>query len=129
MAVTTAFRTVDEYIEAQPGAAPEAVRRVREAIQAAVPLAEETISYRIPAYKLNGERTLFFAGWKKFYSLYPASLELVAALQDELAGYEVSKGTLRFPLNIPVPVRSIGRIAKFRAQEVAERLKTKPRRR
>jgi len=127
--VTTGFRTVDEYIEAQPDAAQDALRRVREAIRAAVPLAQETISYKIPAYTLNGERMLFFAGWKKFYSLYPASLELVAAFKDELAAYEVSKSTLRFPLNVPVPVRLIGRIAVFRAQEVSERLKMKPRRR
>ena len=129
MAAKTAFRTVDEYIEAQPDAAQDALHRVRGAIRKAVSLADESISYNIPAYHLQGERMLFFAGWKKFYSLYPASPDLIAAFEDELAPYEVNKSTLRFPLNVPVPVRLIGRIAVFRAQEVSERLKKKPRRR
>ena len=64
---------------------------------------------------------LFFAGWKEHYSLYPASVPLVAALKDDLAPYKVSKGTIRFPLSQPVPVKLIERIAKFRAKEVAKR--------
>jgi uncharacterized protein YdhG (YjbR/CyaY superfamily) len=51
---------------------------------------------------------------------------VVAAFKDELAPYQISKGTIRFPLSQPVPVRLIGRIAKFRAKEVAEREKAKP---
>jgi uncharacterized protein YdhG (YjbR/CyaY superfamily) len=69
---------------------------------------------------------LYFAGWKKHYSLYPATADLVAAFKDDLAPYEVNdKGTIRFPLFEPVPVRLIARIAKFRAEETAERAKAK----
>ena len=68
---------------------------------------------------------LYFAGWKQHYSLYPATGGLVAAFEDELASYEVSKGTIRFPLSPPVPVKLIGRIAKFRAKEAAKREKAK----
>jgi uncharacterized protein YdhG (YjbR/CyaY superfamily) len=71
---------------------------------------------------------IFFAGWKKFYSLYPASPELIAVFKDELAPYEVKNRTLRFPLAAPVPVRLIKRIAQFRAQQVADGLKAKARR-
>ncbi len=68
---------------------------------------------------------LFFAGWKHHYSLYPATKRVIKAFRDELALYEVSKGTIRFPFSEPVPVKLIGRIAKFRAKEVSERSKAK----
>ena len=119
----TDFRSVDEYIASQPGAAQSILGRVRSAIRQAVPGAEEVISYKIPTYKLHNGPVLYFAGWKQHYSLYPATERVVAAFKDELAPYEVSKGTIRFPLSQPVPVKLIGRIAKFRAKEVAEREK------
>jgi uncharacterized protein YdhG (YjbR/CyaY superfamily) len=68
---------------------------------------------------------LYFAGWKQHYSLYPATEHLLDAFKDELAPYDVNKGTIRFPLSQPVPVKLIERIAKFRAKEVAERGKSK----
>ena len=119
------FKSVDEYIAAQPKDVQTILNRVRTVIRKAVPGAEESISYKIPAYKLRGERLVYFAGWKKHYSLYPATKALVAAFEDELAPYEISKGTIRFPLSQPVPVKLIERIAKFRAKEVAERGKVK----
>jgi uncharacterized protein YdhG (YjbR/CyaY superfamily) len=115
------FKSVDQYIAAQPGAVAAVLARVRSAIRKAMPRAEEVISYKMPAYKLHGEVVLYFAAWKRHYSLYPAGAPLVAAFKDELASYRVDKGTIRFPLAEPVPVKLIGRIAKFRAQEEAER--------
>jgi len=117
--------SVDEYIAAQPEAAQGKLEQVRSAIRKAVPGAEELISYKIPAYALNGEPVLYFAGWKRHYSLYPAGDALVAAFKDDLAAYEVDKGTIRFPLSEPVPVKLIERIAKFRAREAARREKAK----
>ena len=67
---------------------------------------------------------IYFAGWKKHYSLYPANTRVVAAFKEELAPYELSKGTVRFPLSEPVPVKLIADIVKFRAKEVAEKAKT-----
>ncbi|HLI34133.1 MAG TPA: DUF1801 domain-containing protein [Terriglobia bacterium] len=119
----TVFKSVDEYIASQPQAAQDVLQRVRSAIRKAVPGAEEVISYQIPAYKLHGDRLIFFAGWKEHYSLYPATDRVVAVFKRDLAPYKVSKGTIRFPLSKPVPVKLIERIAKFRAQEVAERKK------
>jgi uncharacterized protein YdhG (YjbR/CyaY superfamily) len=115
------FKSVDQYIAAQPGAVAAVLARVRSAIRKAMPRAEEVISYKMPAYKLHGEVVLYFAAWKRHYSLYPAGAPLVVAFKDELASYRVDKGTIRFPLAEPVPVKLIGRIAKFRAQEEAER--------
>jgi len=121
----TDFKSVDEYIASQPAAVQGILGRVRNAIREALPGAEEVISYQIPAYKLRGGRVLYFAGWKQHYSLYPAAERLVAAFRHELASYDVNKGTIRFPLSQPVPVNLIGRIAKFRVKEVAEREKAK----
>lgn len=117
----TDWKSVDEYIASQPETVQGILERVRSAIRKAVPGAEEVISYQIPAYKLQGLAVIYFAGWKQHYSLYPATGHLVAAFKNELAPYEVSKGTIRFPLSEPIPVRLIGRIAKFRAKEAAER--------
>ena len=70
----------------------------------------------MPACKLNGSIVVYFAGWKKHYSLYPAGEHLLAAFKDELGPYKVSKGTIRFPLSEPVPARLIERLAKFRGR-------------
>jgi uncharacterized protein YdhG (YjbR/CyaY superfamily) len=121
----TDFKSVDQYIASQPTAVRGILGRVRSIIRKALPAAEEVISYKIPTYKVNGRAVLFFAVWKQHYSLYAATKSVVAAFQDELASYEIHKGTIRFPLSQPVPVKLIGRIAKFRAKEVAQRQKVK----
>jgi uncharacterized protein YdhG (YjbR/CyaY superfamily) len=121
----TDFKSVDEYIETFSDDVQAILQCVRSTIRKAIPGAEEVISYQIPAYKRHGSRVLYFAGWKQHYSLYPANDRLVEAFKEELAPYQVSKGTIRFPLSQPVPVRLIGRIAKFRVKEAAERAKAK----
>jgi uncharacterized protein YdhG (YjbR/CyaY superfamily) len=118
-------KDVDRYIAEKPVSAQIVLKKVRGTIRKALPQAEEVISYKIPAYRLHGGIVLFFAGWKQHYSLYPAGERLVAAFKDELAPYKISKGTIRFPLSEPVPIRLIQRIAKFRTKEAAERRKTK----
>ena len=119
----TSFKSVDEYIASQPETVQSVLQRVRSTIRKAVPEAEETISYQIPTYKLRGGGGLSFAGWKQHYSLYGATGRLVAAFGNDLAPYEVNKGTIRFPLSQPVPARLIARIAKFRAKEAGARVK------
>ncbi len=116
----TDFTSVDQYLARQPEAVRALLERVRSTIRKAVPDAQETISYQIPAYKLPGGAVLYFAGWKKHYAIYPVTEKVVTAFKSELAPYEMSKGTVRFPLEKPVPVRLIARIAKMRAKEVAE---------
>ena len=117
----TDFESVEEYIAAQPDAVRSTLSRVRGAIRKAVPEAEEVISYKMPTYRLRGERLLYFAVWKRHYSLYAATAQVVAEFQGELAPYEIQKGTIRFPLSDPVPVKLIERIARFRAQEVTKK--------
>jgi uncharacterized protein YdhG (YjbR/CyaY superfamily) len=122
----TNFKTVDEYIATHPEDVQKILERVRGTIRKAVPGAEEVISYQIPAYKLKGSRVIFFAGWKQHYSLYPATARVVETFKDELAPYEIRKGTIRFPLSESVPVKLIAAIAKLRAQEAIERARPKP---
>lgn len=98
------------------------LERVRGVVRKTVPDAVETISYKIPAYKLHGKPLLYFAGWERHYALYPAGWRVVAgAFKAELAGYEMGKGAIRFPLDKPVPVKLIERIAAFRARELSVR--------
>ena len=119
--------SVSAYIAAQPPPARATLRRVRSVLRKALPGAEEVISYGIPAYTLEGRRVIYFAGWKKHYSIYPVTTRLIAALGDALAPYEYNgKGTIRFPLDGHVPVALITRIARLRAAEDANRA---PRRR
>lgn len=122
----TNFESVDEYLASQPAAVRAVLERVRRAIRKAVPDAVERISYQMPSFKLpGGAGALYFAGWKEHVSFYPASERLVAEFRDELVPFDVSKGTIRFPLARRVPVVLIGRLAKFRAQELVANKKSK----
>jgi len=117
------FQSVDEYICQQPEPVAARLATVRSIIRKALPKAEEVISYNMPAYRHLGEIVLYLAGWKQHYSLYPAGPHLVDAFKKELAAFKVAKGTIRFPIDTPVPQRLIGDIARFRLSEAAEQRK------
>lgn len=121
----TNLKSVDDYIASRPPAVQPALVKVRAAIRKALPKADEVISYQMAAYKIDGRIVVYFAGWKEHYALYPAIGGLAEEFKAELAPYKLSKGTIRFPLSQPVPVTLIGRLAKFRAQEVAAAAKNK----
>lgn len=109
--------SIDAYIAAQPAHVQPMLHQLRAAIQAAAPDTTESISYGIPTYKREKAVVIYFAGWKKHVSVYPA-LSGDEALQRELAPYRESKGTLRFPLNEPLPVDLIQRAVKARLDEI-----------
>jgi uncharacterized protein YdhG (YjbR/CyaY superfamily) len=114
--------SVTAYIARFPPPTRAVLKKVRAAMQKALPGATEIISYSIPAYRVNGRVAVYFAGWKEHYSVYPATAPLVAEFKERLGPYEVNnKGTIRFPLSEPVPVKLIADLARFRAkQTVAE---------
>src|SRR5262249_53503016 len=118
--------SVDDYIAAQPEVVRPKLEQVRAAIRSAVPEAVEGIGYRMPGYKLHGKPMLYFAGFKEHYSLFAASGTFFAALEEELKGYEMRKGTVHFSLTKPVPVKLIRRIAKLRAEGIAAAKKMDP---
>jgi uncharacterized protein YdhG (YjbR/CyaY superfamily) len=110
--------SVEAYLAAQPEPARAVLNQVRAIIRAALPPeAEEAISYSIPAFKLNGRVIIYFAAWKHHYSLYPLTSAIKAAFtESELSPYPMSKGTIRFPLNEPIPTALIEKITKVLAQ-------------
>jgi uncharacterized protein YdhG (YjbR/CyaY superfamily) len=121
----TCFKSVDDYIASQPDSAQAILESVRAVLRKALPRAEEVISYQIPVFKVDGSAVIYFAGWKAHFSLYPITEKAQAAFKDDLARYALSKGTVRFPLAKRIPATLIGKIAKFRAEEVAERARAK----
>jgi len=122
------FDSVDDYIDAQPMSSRKVLERVRATIRRAIPKAEETISYGIPTYKVDGAVVVYFAGWKKHYSLYPVSASVLAECSDVEGSYTLEKSTIRFPLGEPVPVGLIECIVKVRARGLAAREKKATRR-
>ena len=119
-------KSVDEYIASQPEAVRPKLERVRAAIRSAVPEAVERIGYRMPGFTLHGKPMLYFAAFKEHYSLFAASGTFFAALENELKGYDVRKGTVHFSLTKPVPVKLIRRIAKLRAAGIAATAQARP---
>lgn len=104
-------QTIEEYIAAQPEAVQPRLREIRAVIREAIPEAEERISWSIPTY-WKGRNLIHFAAGKKHIGLYPGD-EATAAFAQELAAFEVSKGTIRLPYDRPLPTELIGRIARW----------------
>ena len=121
----TDYQSVTEYIAAQPARVRRALKKVRSAVRKGMPGAEEVISYQIPACRLLGYAALYFAGWAEHYSLYPTTDRFVAAFKKDAASFAINKRTVRFPLDQPVPVALIERMAAFRAKEAAVRRKNR----
>jgi uncharacterized protein YdhG (YjbR/CyaY superfamily) len=124
----TDFKSVDEYLATLPVDVQKVLERARAIVKKALPAAEEVISYQIPAYKLSGRAVLYLAGWKEHLSLYPITPALSEALGEALAPHVAGRGTLRFALSEPLPVKLIERIAKLRAQETLELVASKAKR-
>jgi uncharacterized protein YdhG (YjbR/CyaY superfamily) len=117
-------KTVEEYLSTLPENAKGLLLTVRDLIKNAAPKAEELISYGIPAFKLNGRNLIYFAGWKEHISIYPIPAG-DAAFQKEISSYQGGKGTLKFPINKPLPISLIKKIIKFSIKENLERAQNK----
>ena len=111
---------VTAYIAAQPPAQRRALKQLRGIIQKSAPKAEEVISYKMPGYKFNG-MLLWIAGCKNHYAIYPFS-RTIDAFKNKLKNYGTSKGTVKFPLDKPVPVKLITDIVKFNLKENIQKL-------
>jgi uncharacterized protein YdhG (YjbR/CyaY superfamily) len=106
------FGSVEEYIGSFPADVQAILQQVRRAILDAVPGAGETISYQIPTITLGGRPLLYFAGWKRHISVYPAPAG-DEALERRLGPYRSAKSTLKFPLSQPVPYDLIAQVAEL----------------
>lgn len=109
------FSSIDEYLAAQPPDIREKLKKLRQTITKAAPEAEEVISYQMPAYKFHG-MLVYFAVFKNHISFFPTSSG-VQFFKDRLTAFEISKGTIKFPLDKPIPLRLVAEIVKFRLQE------------
>jgi len=115
------FNTIDEYIGTFPKGIQDVLQELRQAVRKAAPEAEEAISYQIPTFRLNGN-LVHFAAFKNHIGFFPTSSG-IRAFKKELSGYELSKGTVRFPLDKPLPLSLVSRIVKFRVKENLARVK------
>ena len=113
------YATVDEYIAIAEPKVKKALKDIRKTIKTAAPKAEEVISYQIPGYKYHG-MLVFFAAWKNHISLYPAPWS-ADSLKKEMSVYEGSKGTIKFPIDEPMPLSLIKKMVKYRVKENEER--------
>ena len=115
----TGFHSIDEYIEGFPEETQKALKEICAAVKALVPDAEEYISYKMPAFKVNGEYFIHFSAWKNHIGMYPipAGNE---SFQKQIEPYRSAKSSLNFPLDKPMPIKLIEKFIKFR---IAENLK------
>jgi len=118
MADRSRAQDVRAYYASLAGPARQRLRELRRLILSVAPDAEETISYRIPAFKLDGRILLYCAAWKDHTSLYPLTAGMKQACERDLARFETSKGTIRFPNESPLPVAVIKRLVKARVREL-----------
>ncbi len=109
------FSNVQEYIALHPAPIRKGLALIRKTIKTAAPGAEELISYQMPAYRLNG-MLAFFSATKNHYGFYPTSRP-ITAFSEKLKSYETSKGTIRFPLDKPIPLKLIAEIVKWNVKE------------
>jgi uncharacterized protein YdhG (YjbR/CyaY superfamily) len=116
-----AFKTIDEYIATFPKNVQSILEELRQAIRESAPKAEEAISYQMPTFKLNGN-LVYFAAWKNHIGFYPTS-SATEAFKEELSDYEVTKGTVKFPLNKPIPFDLVKKMVRYRVKENLDKRK------
>jgi len=123
MARTMAMKvkTINEYLASLPADKRAALERLRKSIRAAAPRAEERISYRLPAFYLDGKPLVLFGATANHCAFYPGSGTAVEAHKDELKGYSTSKGTIRFQPDKPLPSSLVRKLVKYRIAENASR--------
>lgn len=114
-------RAVDEYIAARPKNVRAVLARLRDVIKSAAPAARESLSYRMPAYHYLG-RLVYFAAFRNHIGFYPRTSG-IAAFKKDLAKYEGAKGSIKFPLDEPLPFGLIRKIVLFRVRENLEKAK------
>ncbi len=108
-------RNIAEYISFHPEIVQVQLKKLHQTIKKAAPLAEEMISYQMPAFKFH-RALVYFAAYKNHIGFYPTGSS-ITSFKKELSAYESSKGTVRFPIDKPLPLPLIARMVKFRVKE------------
>jgi uncharacterized protein YdhG (YjbR/CyaY superfamily) len=115
----TTAKTIDEFIANSPKEVQAILKKIRTTIKRAAPDAEETINYGIPTFTLKGN-LVHFAGFKSHIGFYPTPSG-IEKFKKELSVYEGAKGSVKFPLDKPIPYGLIEKIVKFRVKENLEK--------
>ena len=118
-----AVGTVDEYIGQYPKDVQAILKKIRETVRKAAPKAMERISYRMPAYFLNGH-LVYFAAFKNHIGFYPGTSAIIS-FKKQLAPYKWAKGSVQFPIVEPTPLDLIRRIVIYRVNENSNKQKSK----
>ena len=113
-------RSIDEYLAGQSAECREALLKVRRAVRAAAPGAEECISYGMPAFRLDGKLIAGFRAAASHCSYHPMSGATVATLRADLSKYDTSPGTIRFSARAPLPATLVRKLVKARIAELSE---------
>lgn len=112
----TQFRDVNDYLARLPKASRDALENLRRTIKSIVPEAVEVISYQIPTFKYKGRMLVSYAAFSEHCSFFPGA-HPIEVHQARLSSYETSKGTVRFPVNKPLPASLIKKLVKTRIEE------------
>ncbi len=115
---------INEYIAGFPKDTQKILEQIRATIKKAAPDAEETISYAMPTFTLNKAYLVYFAAFKNHIGFYPAPIRN-EAFKEEFSFYKTGKGSVRFPLDKPMPVELVTKIVKFRVKENLQKANTK----
>jgi len=118
--------TIDEYLAPLPADQRAALQKLRKAIKAAAPKAEECINYGLAAFRLNGKSIAGLGASANHLSYYPMSGSITNRLADDLAGYETSKGAIRFPVNKLLPAALVRKLVKARMAELVAKREKSP---
>ena len=113
----TTFETVDEYIGSLPEDRRGPMQEIRRAVREAAPEATEVISYNMPALKQDGRFLVSYSAFKRHYSLFAWSDEMLEAIGDDLRRHATGRGTIQFPADEPIPVDLVRRVVEFRLAE------------
>ena len=119
--ITTKPNNIDEYIAGFPKDVQKILEQIRTTVKQAAPEAEETISYAMPAFKLQGN-LVYFAAFKNHIGFYPTPSG-IESFKKELSVYEGAKGSVKFPIDKPLPFDLISEIVKFRVKETLQKSK------
>jgi uncharacterized protein YdhG (YjbR/CyaY superfamily) len=109
---------MDEYLDGLPASQRAALERVRAVVTRIAPEAEEGVSYGMPAFICEGRPLLGFKAAKQHLSVFPFSPAAIASVKDRLEGFALSKGTIRFTPEKPVPEKVLADVVRARQQEI-----------
>lgn len=123
--IKTSIKSVDDCIATYPPSTQKLMKQVRATIKKAAPKAEESMSYGMPAYKLNGKALVYFSGYKHHIGFY-ATPTGHREFKADLAQYKQGKGSVQFPIDEPMPLKLIEKIVKFRVKESNAMAKAAP---